>query len=1091
MDDGYQCPHCKKTCKSARGVTQHINQSPACLAEQHRQVSRNTSQRDRVEASRLDALKRSFALPSRRSLRVEQASQVPDSRPTASGLSGPPEAPAQDATEVFPEAEDTESEGKMDSNKAPRKANLARKRPVETNTSEDTSSGSDDEAAANSSGNGEAKATNQEPPNTEMLAKFRLHCSTHKDKHLRLSKEDITGVKLMNTLKRRAPLTAYEEVLEWHLKETGTLSEDQKLGDAHKCRHRHTLMKALLPRYNLEEMIPKEKRVRLPSSNAVVTVPYFNAQDCIVSLLTDPRFHDEDYLFFDNDPLAPPPEKVTYLEDLNTGQAYLRSHEKMITKPNQVLLSVPFYIDAANTGQFADLPVTPLKLSLGTHKRETRDKPFAWKALGYVPIVRKDPARGKRIMKETGHLESQDVVVLDGEGAANGDEEDTASEEEELDGACKAQDFHTMLSAILESFVELQRTVFVWDLVHKGKEHKGIEFVIFVPFVKCDTEEGDLLCGKYTVRTGNVKHVCRYCHCPTQEADDPRVKYPPKRQAMIQNLVEIGDLEGLQAISQQNIQNAWYKVRFHAANDAGIHGACPSEKLHAIQLGVFKYIREIFFKHMGRTSQLADDINGLSTIYGKVLNRQSEKDLPNTNFAKGIQKGKLMARDFRGVLLIMAAILRSTKGRMMLMKRRKFGGERGLRDWTLLVELMLEWEAYLGQPKMQQKHVKRLAKKHRFLMYIMKNVASRSSGMGLKLMKFHAILHLISDMLLCGVPSEFDTGSNESHHKESKCAARLTQRKEATFIMQTATRLIEFLCIELAMEEILHDGGVWQCFDNVGSSISGSSASDSGSCDSISRSSASRSDSSADETESDTVTISTSGARIRVCEDPENDNYPSFEMLSRSKTMNKKTRMLHEAVVFLNDLQNLVLDYIPEKFLQIRTEQKRGGNWFRGHPNFRSLGPWKDWVVVDWGDWGQLPAHIWCFVVLSNMPNGKDRLEFGGVCLQDGVYAVVESAVYNEDVELATQSDLFTPLLLDVDSDDEDNVIGRNFYLANTNAFVEPCCVIPDIGGPSNAYFQVAPRREWSDSFVSWLEAPHKDDVMMYSEDEKDDKNGV
>ena len=708
MEDGYKCPYCDKSCRSARGVTQHVNQTPACLADQKRQVSSITSQRDRLEARRLDALQQSFASQHRRSLRLEQASVVPVLGRPASGLKCPPEVADQDAAAGFPDAESSESEGKGDANQAPKRSNLPRKRPAETSIS-------DDESGSNASSNEEEKASNQVPPNTEMLAKFRHYCETHKDRYMSLSKEDITCIKLMNTLKRRAPLTAYEEVLEWHLKETGTLREDQKLGDAAKHQHRHTLMKALLPRYNLVAMMPKEKRVRLPSSNAVVTIPCFDAQDCIVSLLTDPRFLDEDYLFFGDDPLAHPPEKTTYLEDLNTGQAYLRSHEKMITKPNQVLLACPMYIDGATTGQFTDLPITPLKLSLGIHKRETRDKPFAWKPLGYVPVVRKDPARGKRILKETGHLESQDVVVLDGEGAANDDEDEINSEEEGLDGTCKAQDFHTVLSVILESFVELQRTGFVWDLVYKGKEYKGIEFVIFVPFVKCDTEEGDLLCGKYTVRTGNVKHVCRYCHCPTQEADDPRVKHPPKRQAMIQNLVKKGDLEGLKAISQQNIQNAWYKVRFHAANDAGIHGACPSEKLHAIQLGVFKYIREIFFIHMGKTSQMADDINGLSTIYGKMLNRQSERDLPNTNFAKGIQKGKLMARDFRGVLLIMAAILRSTKGRLLLMKRRKFGGERGLRDWTLLVELMLEWEAYLGQSRMKKKTYQASCKEASFL----------------------------------------------------------------------------------------------------------------------------------------------------------------------------------------------------------------------------------------------------------------------------------------------------------------------------------------------------------------------------------------
>ena len=110
-------------------------------------------------------------------------------------------------------------------------------------------------------------------------------------------------------------------------------------------------------------------------------------------------------------------------------------------------------------------------------------------------------------------MEGQDVHLDDHEG----EEPEAMVEDQEADdtdGAIPAQDFHTMLAVILESFVELQRTGMVWDLVYNGRMYKNVEFVIFVPFVKCDTEEADLLCGKYLVRSKTVKHCCRYCYCP-------------------------------------------------------------------------------------------------------------------------------------------------------------------------------------------------------------------------------------------------------------------------------------------------------------------------------------------------------------------------------------------------------------------------------------------------------------------------------------------------------------------------------------------------------------------------------------------------
>ena len=108
------------------------------------------------------------------------------------------------------------------------------------------------------------------------------------------------------------------------------------------------------------------------NSKSVVstTTPCRNAKDVIVSLLTDPRIQNKDYLFFDEDPFATPPNPVTRLEDLNTGEAHLKSHQEWI-KPGegQVLLPVVVYIDGAVTGQFSDLPITAVKLALGIHNR--------------------------------------------------------------------------------------------------------------------------------------------------------------------------------------------------------------------------------------------------------------------------------------------------------------------------------------------------------------------------------------------------------------------------------------------------------------------------------------------------------------------------------------------------------------------------------------------------------------------------------------------------------------------------------------------------------------------------------------------------
>ena len=241
--------------------------------------------------------------------------------------------------------------------------------------------------------------------------------------------------------------------------------------------------------------------------------------------------------------------------------------------------------------------------------------------------------------------------------------------------------------------------------------------------VKSDTDEAEKHCAKYRSRSGAVKHLCRYCHCPNEETDDPQADYPAKTVKEILEMIINKDLDGLKEISQHYIDNAWYKVRWDPTYDTGIHGGCPSEMLHAILLGIFLYTREGLFEQIGPTSELAKLIDALAQQYGELFNKNSERDLPGCKFSHGIkQKKKLMAMEYRGVLLLIAATLRCTKGYELLRQNPHFATQRLRKDWIRLVELLLEWEAFLNQREMELFHVQRLEKKNRFIMYLMKKV---------------------------------------------------------------------------------------------------------------------------------------------------------------------------------------------------------------------------------------------------------------------------------------------------------------------------------------------------------------------------------
>ena len=180
--------------------------------------------------------------------------------------------------------------------------------------------------------------------------------------------------------KKGATLDTYDEVLKWHLEEKGDRHP-------HHFISRAKIFKMLHQRYNIPKNYLQKKEITLPSTGARVKLVHFDARQNVVNLLTDPRFGDDDWLHFDNNPLAPPPNKIKWLEDINTGKSYTETYKEIITKPGkQMLVPIILYIDGAITGQFDKLPVEALKMTLGILKNKARQKEYAWRMLGKYAV---------------------------------------------------------------------------------------------------------------------------------------------------------------------------------------------------------------------------------------------------------------------------------------------------------------------------------------------------------------------------------------------------------------------------------------------------------------------------------------------------------------------------------------------------------------------------------------------------------------------------------------------------------------------------------------------------------------------------------
>ena len=905
-------------------------------------------------------------------------------------------------------------------------------------------------------------------PQTDTWIRDQFHgyCNQMIHNHLPLSSDEKAAIELMYVLRlKSAPLDAYNEVMMWHLKRAGLAHEYETGKDNKHFISRPKLIAMLTKRYNMEGKLPTRTTICLPVSRSKVMITLHDVKAVIQRLLTDPRNNPEDFEFFGGDPRAPPPQNLDYVGHLNTGQAYLQTHAKLCVEEGDQVLAVPLAIDGASISQFHSMELVAVKIALGILTKDARKKEYNWASIGYVEKVPEADGRSRALSKEANHLEEQDRISS----------QDDSDSDHYMPGVGdkNTQDWHAMVSKILEGFVDLCETGFMWDHFYKGQLYENIKYKVFVPFIRCDNKEADTICARYQNRS-TTNQICRYCHILTRKADQHLAVIVYKTKTEIQNLIQKGKTTRLKELSQEYLINAFYELRFSLANDRSIHGACPADMLHSVLLGIFKYLLSIFYEMLGESSKKAKAIDALAKLFCREFARRSDRSLPNANFSKGIRGGgKMMAKEYRGVLLVMLAIFRSTKGReIMGIRSEWFRNEVNKDNWIMLIELLLGWEAYLNLDKMLIKHVVRLRRKHRFILYLMRKIARRQKGMGLKLIKFHVVLHLADDILNFGVPTEFDTSANEGHHKLGKKAAKLTQKEAASFQYQTSVRLMEYLLLELAMEEISTDAKIWEYF----MTYADNDVMDLGQNDEETQSLASR------ETENDEeMVVETGETGINVWLDDETGE-STFTLLSRSKFA-AKTTWNNEVIDFLLSLQEKIAE--PPYMMDIRTWHKRGDQVFRGHPNYRGKGPWKDWVWVNWGAAeGKLPCHIWCFVVLKNMPTGRFAINHGGIKVKDGVYAVVEASALDRAPGEIERSDLMMPFLKEVEIGADGKVKSRTFYLADTEAFVGPCCAVPDIGGPTNRYFVVKPRNEWADAFLKWVKDEHNIDKMdVFPED--------
>ena len=173
---------------------------------------------------------------------------------------------------------------------------------------QDESADEEDENELQVGGNQEGNDPALTGASDESLRSFKRYTELAINAFSDFTRQEEVAIELLYVLrKKRSSLDAYPEVMEWHLKATGYLHPNETLGDAKtEYLSRETIIAKLTERYAMRRKLAHPIKTILPSSRASVDIWCWSAQAQMESILTDPRWKDDDWLFFNDDPLPPP-----------------------------------------------------------------------------------------------------------------------------------------------------------------------------------------------------------------------------------------------------------------------------------------------------------------------------------------------------------------------------------------------------------------------------------------------------------------------------------------------------------------------------------------------------------------------------------------------------------------------------------------------------------------------------------------------------------------------------------------------------------------------------------------------------------------
>ena len=605
-----------------------------------------------------------------------------------------------------------------------------------------------------------------------------------------------------------APIYKYDELLAF-LK---TVSPDE----FSNVPNRKSMMQFLKKRYGLEGLQPKLKEVVLneslpkPLTATVTTFSFVHGVSYLLGLIESAQ--PEDITIDPDDPFNSRCEFTADLEldELCTGRRFINAYKVCRNKYGKkaIPLPIPLELDKTHTDTTGKLTVEQLRYSIAWFSRSVLKQDESWIGLGMIPLAAAQPKAHLPTTKK---------------------------------GAAKSKDYHCFLDGILSGMKRVYeckglkvKTLKLPKRLPDGTtvtmEHHEVTLVPYILLLNGDNEGADKVAGCYTHKM-HSSQLCHICKVPTDHTSNPMLRYPPKLDQEIKEIVKdalLGDPEAIETLRKLSIhatKNAFSdNLEFLDVSGVGVFGILGPEVLHLIQKGIHEYTLEAFYgqkkepkkkkntkvpdpgkdpkKGLRRVIPEAKvkQVNALAFAVGSMLQRGSERDIPRMKFANGVTSDTHRSgSEMQGLVLHMLILLTSDcgKGIACLEEDNRSG-------WVKALEMILLLEEFMKTTtpiKVSDLILVRGLIKDVLVQF--KKMIDRTKGMGMNFVKFHLPKHIVEYMLNFALCVNFSSADLETRHKFfAKLTSKTTQKRIDEFDFQVGCRQIDLLALAQCRKEL-------------------------------------------------------------------------------------------------------------------------------------------------------------------------------------------------------------------------------------------------------------------------------------------------